>query len=225
MDQVKIGIFLKQLRKDRNLSQEQLAQTFNVSNRTISRWETGINLPDVSLLTEIASFYNISVDDILQGQISNNINDSNKTIIRVAEYSENKMKNKIFLAVGIIINILSLILIISGFVMFPSESSWSSIFAFLGVIGIIISIFIFCKIFNLKFVYALISSILCLIAFFMIFSLSDYLAVKYFNQVPRFRISTTYDSRYPNDLYYKTIFYDVVCKNVGTENEIIQIIK
>ena len=50
MDQVKIGSFLKELRKERSLTQESLAEKLNVSNRTISRWETGSNMPDIGML-------------------------------------------------------------------------------------------------------------------------------------------------------------------------------
>ena len=60
MDQIKIGAFLKALRKEKNMTQEQLAEQLGVSNRTVSRWETGSNMPDISLLTEIAEFYDIS---------------------------------------------------------------------------------------------------------------------------------------------------------------------
>ncbi len=48
MDQKKIGKFLKELRNEKQLTQEQLAAVFNVSSRTVSRWETGNNLPDIS---------------------------------------------------------------------------------------------------------------------------------------------------------------------------------
>ncbi len=44
MDQIKIGIFLKELRKEKKLTQEQLAEKLNVSGRTVSRWETGVSL-------------------------------------------------------------------------------------------------------------------------------------------------------------------------------------
>ena len=48
MDQMKIGVFLKELRKEKNLTQEQLAERLHVSGRTVSRWETGKNMPDIS---------------------------------------------------------------------------------------------------------------------------------------------------------------------------------
>lgn len=50
MDQKKIGSFIKELRKEKNLTQEQLAEKFNVSRRTVSRWETGNNMPDLDIL-------------------------------------------------------------------------------------------------------------------------------------------------------------------------------
>ena len=56
MDTVKIGNFLRELRKEKNLTQEQLAEVFSVSNRTVSRWETGSNMPDISLLLEMAEY-------------------------------------------------------------------------------------------------------------------------------------------------------------------------
>ncbi|MCI9292491.1 MAG: helix-turn-helix transcriptional regulator, partial [Erysipelotrichaceae bacterium] len=53
MKQEKIGKFLKELRKQKGLTQEQIAEKFNVSNRTISRWENGNNMPDLDILIEI----------------------------------------------------------------------------------------------------------------------------------------------------------------------------
>ena len=50
MDQIKVGAFLKDLRKEKGITQEQLAEKLGVSGRTISRWETGKNMPDISLL-------------------------------------------------------------------------------------------------------------------------------------------------------------------------------
>ena len=68
MDQIKIGEFLKELRKEKGLTQEQLAEQFNVSRRSVSRWETGKNMPDISLLVEIAEFYDTSIPEIINGE-------------------------------------------------------------------------------------------------------------------------------------------------------------
>jgi transcriptional regulator with XRE-family HTH domain len=55
----------KQFRKARDLTQEQIADTFNVSPQTVSRWETGTNFPDIGMLPSIAEFFKVTVDDLL----------------------------------------------------------------------------------------------------------------------------------------------------------------
>ncbi len=68
MDQKKIGNFLRDLRKSKEITQEQLAEMLGVSNKTISRWETGTNMPDLSLLIEISKLYEIEIAEILEGE-------------------------------------------------------------------------------------------------------------------------------------------------------------
>ena len=70
MDTKKIGAFLKQCRKEKNLTQEQLAEKFGVSARTVSRWETGTNLPDLSILVELAEYYDVEMRELLDGERS-----------------------------------------------------------------------------------------------------------------------------------------------------------
>ena len=67
MDQTKVGQFLKQLRKEKGITQEEFAEKIGVSGRTVSRWETGSNMPDISLLVEIADFYDVDVREIIEG--------------------------------------------------------------------------------------------------------------------------------------------------------------
>lgn len=68
MDQEKVGCFLKELRLEKGLTQEQLAEKFNISNRSVSRWENGKNMPDISLLVELAGFYQVGMDELLDGE-------------------------------------------------------------------------------------------------------------------------------------------------------------
>ena len=95
MNQQKIGSFIRELRKEQGITQEQLAEQFNVSARTISRWETGHNMPDISLLVEISEFFDVSIPEIINGERkSENMNDEVKvTILAVADYAD-KQKNK-----------------------------------------------------------------------------------------------------------------------------------
>ena len=57
MDLIKVGRFLQSLRKEKGLTQEQLAEMFGVAQRTVSRWETGNNMPDIDVLIELSDFY------------------------------------------------------------------------------------------------------------------------------------------------------------------------
>lgn len=68
MDTKKIGVFLKQLCKEKGLTKEQLAESFSVSARTVSRWETGMNMPDLSIIIKLAEFYSVGVKEILDGK-------------------------------------------------------------------------------------------------------------------------------------------------------------
>ena len=89
MDTKKIGAFLKQCRKEKNLTQEQLAEKFEVSARTVSRWETGINMPDLSILVQLAKYYDVEMRELLDGERSQTMNKEMKeTLDKVAVYEE-----------------------------------------------------------------------------------------------------------------------------------------
>ena len=89
MDTKKIGAFLKQCRKEKKLTQEQLAEKFGVSARTVSRWETGINMPDLSILVQLAEYYDVEMRELLDGERSQTMNKEMKeTLDKVAVYEE-----------------------------------------------------------------------------------------------------------------------------------------
>lgn len=90
MDQKKIGAFMKELRKEKGLTQEQVAEQFGVSGRTVSRWETGSNLPDISLLIEISEFYGVELLEILNGERKGGkmTEEVKETIQKVADYAD-----------------------------------------------------------------------------------------------------------------------------------------
>ena len=70
---------------------KKLAEALNVSSRTVSRWETGSNMPDISLLVELAEFYQVSIPEIIDGERkSEKVEQETKdTAIKMAEYSKN----------------------------------------------------------------------------------------------------------------------------------------
>lgn len=68
MDMQKIGSFLGSLRKEAHLTQEELGDKLGVTNKTISRWETGTYLPPVEMLQLLSKFYNVTINEILSGE-------------------------------------------------------------------------------------------------------------------------------------------------------------
>ena len=95
MDQKKIGNFLKDLRKEKSLTQEQVAEKLGVSSRTISRWETGAYMPDISMLVDIAEMYDVDVREVIDGErIKENMNSEVKEVaVKMADYSKMETDN------------------------------------------------------------------------------------------------------------------------------------
>jgi len=92
MDQKKIGSFLRELRNEKNLSQEKLAEEFGVTSRSISRWENGNTMPDISIIIELADFYDVDIREIIHGERkSENMDKELKdTLVTVADYTNNE---------------------------------------------------------------------------------------------------------------------------------------
>lgn len=221
MDQVKIGVFLKELRKEKDLTQEDLAERLNVSNRTVSRWETGSNMPDIGMLAEIADFYGVSIPEIINGERKGeSMNQETRDVAAaMAEYSRNEAKNVKQKVIGILMTAFGMFIIVSALSMFPSESSWGSVYSILGSLFFVAGIYLLIRLAASKRSVRALTVFGCIAVLFGAFMASDYIAVTQFKQVPRFRYETSYDSRYPDQLVHKTLFFTVVQKNPGTENE------
>ena len=65
MNQVKIGKFIAQRRKEKNLTQAQLAEKLNITDRAVSKWETGKGMPDSSIMLDLCSVLDVSVNELL----------------------------------------------------------------------------------------------------------------------------------------------------------------
>ena len=89
MDLVKTGKFLQELRKEKGFTQEALAEKMGVARRTVSRWETGSNMPDLDILMELSDLYEVDLREILSGERkSEQMNQELKeTVLQVADYS------------------------------------------------------------------------------------------------------------------------------------------
>ncbi len=227
MDQVKIGVFLKELRKEKKLTQEQLAEKLNVSNRTVSRWETGSNMPDIGMLVEIAGFFDVSIPEIINGErkSENMDEETRETAVAMAEYGRNAVKIGKQKVIGILMSAFGIFIIVSALSIFPSDSSWGSIYSVFGSISLVAGIYLIIRPAVARRGIRILIVLGCVCLLFGAFSLSDYIAVTQFNQVPRFRYETSYDSQNPDQVVYKTIFFTAVQKNPGTEAEQVFIIE
>ncbi|MEG0900145.1 MAG: helix-turn-helix domain-containing protein [Oscillospiraceae bacterium] len=89
MNQQKIGEFLKTLRKEKGLTQEQFAEIVNVSNRTVSRWENGNNMPDLDILIQLSDYYEIELRELLEGERKNEQmnKDLEDTVLKAVGYT------------------------------------------------------------------------------------------------------------------------------------------
>ena len=78
MDLKKTREFLKALRKAKGLTQEEVAADLFLSPKTISRWESGLGIPDINIISSVAEFYGVTVDEILKGERNNKVNSEQK---------------------------------------------------------------------------------------------------------------------------------------------------
>ena len=97
MDQKKIGTLLKELRKEKGLTQEQFAEMINVSNRTVSRWENGNNMPDLDILIQISDYYEIDLRELLDGERkSEKMNkELEETVLKAVDYTNSQAERYI----------------------------------------------------------------------------------------------------------------------------------
>ena len=95
MDQVKIGRFIAHCRKEQNLTQMQLAERLNITDRAVSKWENGRSLPDSSIMLELCKVLCITVNDLLSGEkisMENNDKKNEQLLLEMAKEIEKKNK-------------------------------------------------------------------------------------------------------------------------------------
>ena len=110
MDLVKIGRFIAECRKEKGLTQYQLAEKLNITDKAVSKWETGKGMPDVSIMIELCDILGINVNELLSGEklseekYKEKANENIVSMIKVADENR-KTKNKMILILLIIISI------------------------------------------------------------------------------------------------------------------------
>ena len=115
MDQIKIGKFIAERRKKNNLTQMQLAEKLNITDRAISKWENGKAMPDSGVMLELCNELKISVNELLSGEMieMNNYNEIvEKNLLDMVKQKEESDKR--LLSMEIVIGVLSIIILLSS---------------------------------------------------------------------------------------------------------------
>ena len=147
MDQEKIGKFIAELRKEKNITQEQLAEKLGVTSKSISRWENGNTMPDYTLLKDLCNELDININELLSGEkIKGNdyMNKSEENLIKLRKQIDKRKKlltiiSYIFMAIIIIAFILNIVLNR----IFLDDRHWNIIrytFLYSGITLVIVSI-------------------------------------------------------------------------------------
>ena len=128
MDQIKIGRFIAERRRLQGLTQAQLAQKLNITDRAVSKWETGRSLPDATLMLALCEILGISVNELLSGEkvtMENNQEKNEQLLLEMAK--EIERKNKTIWSAMWIIMIVSILALFAGLfaaAFFVPEGPW-----------------------------------------------------------------------------------------------------
>ena len=161
MNQKEIGLLIAKLRKKKKLTQEQLAEQLHVTNKTISRWENGNYMPDLSLLIPLCNILEITVDELLQANIKEKTNNHEEIIIyAIKKEKENKKK---YLSIILFIILMTILLLYS----IRFINLWTYLIFLISIIILLINKYI-----NNKSIYTLIFSLLLII--YTIYSYTTY---------------------------------------------------
>ena len=110
MDQIKIGKFISQKRKEKNITQSELSEKLGISDRAISKWENGICLPDIDNMFELCKIFNITINDLFSGEVVD-MNDNEKkleeNLLEMVRLKEQRDKELLLLEIfiGVIVSL------------------------------------------------------------------------------------------------------------------------
>ena len=115
MDQIKIGKFIQEKRKEKNITQQELAEKLNITDRAISKWENGNCLPDVGTMPELCEILNITINDLFSGEVVNMKNNEKKLEENLLEMTRQKEeKDRQLLSLEIFIGVISSVILLGS---------------------------------------------------------------------------------------------------------------
>ena len=135
MDQKNIGLFIAEMRKSRNLTQRELGDMLHISDKTVSKWESGRGLPEVSLMMPLCNILGISVNELLSGAKLEEEKYKKKAEENILNLMNERQENKRKILIAVAVMLLSLVTSIAFFMTaeYLATELWQKIL--LGVIG------------------------------------------------------------------------------------------
>lgn len=125
VNRIKIGDFLRELRNEKGLTQEELAEKFGVSSRSVSRWENGNTMPELGILVELADFYGVNIKEIIDGERKSEImeKETKDTLTKVADYAKTEkqmtVRRKCVLTLISAVVVIAIVIGFVGFLRMP----------------------------------------------------------------------------------------------------------
>lgn len=199
MEQEKIGKFIASCRKEKKLTQKELAEKLGVTEKSISNWENGRNMPDLSLFKPLCNELGISINELLSG---NKLNENNyqkkleENILNTINYTNKEQKATMLIIIGCLIILLSIFL-----------NKNNLLFAVIGFVIFLVGLnkYKTNKIGNIKY----------FVLFILLLSIIDCINVINYEK-PKFLY---YKKTIDNMLVYKSLFYNFYIVNFNTKNE------
>lgn len=219
MDSKKMGAFIAANRKKKGLTQEQLGERLGVSNKTISRWENGNYMPDLSLLEPLSKELGISLNELIASEKIERdraIEYSEQNLISTIDYTDKKIQNE-HKKISAFLAGTGLVIVIGSFTVFPAESSWGAIASIVGLLLSVTGIFRELK-FPSVWKRGLVSACIFL-GIAGIFFVADYIGVTQFKRPPIYRYKTTTVVQENKLMEYRNLFCNVYRINSDTPNE------
>ena len=150
MDQVKIGKFISECRKKNNLTQMQLAEKLNITDRAISKWETGKAMPDSGIMLDLCKELKITVNELLNGEMIDMKDYDKKTEELILEmHKQKEQSDRRLLTIEIVMGVITLVLYIAlvmGVGFLPIKENTQAMIIMLATLLIVLMAFVALKI-------------------------------------------------------------------------------
>lgn len=221
MNNYRTGALIADLRRQKNWTQSDLAQKLGVTDKAVSRWETGRGFPDVSLLKPLSEMLGATVNELILGERINpeaQTASADDTILKTlidSNHRVDRLINSLLFTFGGIFWVVAMLFL--GY-----DTSWVAIYSTLGILILAAGVF---RLFRKRFLTGLLAAALTLLLTFGLFEARDYVSVTRYAMPPLYNLSIS--TTFPNDektIRYHKLFYDVYRYHVDSEGEFYQII-